>query len=339
MRGRVENEQRMDAKIIEKLRSEPSYMTDYMQSFVRKSYTTKNAYIGYVLEFIHYLEETFGYNINDVNMFVNVKPSMINGYMNYLTRVEKTMNNGMVVKNGASIQCKKFYAIKDFFKFLLNDDYITKNPCDNIDPPKVDTVIDVVAMDKEEINLFLSNVINGVGTQRSKSYQAKWKNRDYAVMTLALSLGLRVTSISEINVEDIDFDSNCITVTEKGNNTRKLLFSNNLKAILLEWMKDRNQMLGSERCDALFISNQKKRLCDQSIANLVTKYSRGIDKHITPHKLRSTCATNIYSATGDIYLTADVIGHRNIQNTRRYAKVVDEQKQKAIQAMDKIMFG
>lgn len=339
MRGRVENERKVDCKIVDRLQNEPYYMREYMNSFVRKSYTTKNAYINYILEFLRYLETEYGYDINDINSFANVKPSTINSYLNYLSQIEKVTKNGTTVKNGSSIQCRKFYAIKNFFKFLLNDDYITKNPCDNIDPPKVDTVINVVAMDKDEINLFLNNITNGVGTQRSQAYQVRWKNRDYAIMTLALSLGLRVTSISEINVEDINFEDNLITVTEKGNNTRVLLFSDNLKESLLNWIEDRNNILGNEHCNALFISNRKTRLCPQAIGNLVAKYSNGIDKHITPHKLRSTCATNIYNATGDIYLTADVIGHRNIQNTRRYAKVVDEQKKKAVKAIDKIIFG
>ena len=54
---------------------------------------------------------------------------------------------------------------------------------------------------------------------------------------------------------------------------------------------------------------------------MLSKYTYNIDKKITPHKLRSTAATNLYEQTGDIYLVADVLGHANIQNTRRYAKV------------------
>lgn len=339
MQGRIENERKMDAKIIERLQHEPKYMTTYMQTFARKSYTTKNAYINYVLEFIRYLENEYGYNIKDINVFSNIKPSMINAYLDYLSRIERVSDNGKVIVNGSSIQCAKFYAIKNFFKFLLNDDYIAKNPCDNIEPPKVDTEINIIAMDKKEINLILNNTMNGSGNHRAKAKQEKWRNRDYAIMTLALSLGLRVTSISEINIEDINFENNTITVTEKGNKTRDVIFGDNLKQALLSWIEDRENILDISERDALFISNQKKRMCPKSISLLVEKYSEGIDKHITPHKLRSTCATNIYNATGDIYLTADIIGHRNIQNTRRYAKVDAEKREKATKTMEKIVFG
>lgn len=342
MQGRVENERRMDEYLSEKLKDKPAYMTEYMKTFARKSYTTKRAYINYILEFIDYLKREYGYNIDDIHVFSNVKPSIINGYLDYLNRLEYIAPNGKLVRNGEGIQCRKFFAIKNFFKFLLNDEYITKNPCDNVEPPKVDNeAVDIIAMNKKEINLFLKNVLNGAGSKRAKATQKKWKNRDYAIMTLALALGLRVTSISEINVEDVDFENQTLTVTEKGNRTRKLMLSDNLVDTLQQWLEDREEMLKSVGidCDAMFISCQKTRLTSKAIENLVTKYSVGIEQHITPHKLRSTCATNVYTATGDIYLTASVLGHRNIQNTKRYAKIVDEKKEKAMRAMDKIIFG
>ena len=77
----------------------------------------------------------------------------------------------------------------------------------------------------------------------------------------------------------------------------------------------------------------------QAVRDLVAKYTKGItDKHITPHKLRSTCATNIYEKTGDIYLVADVLGHSNLANTRRYTAVSNEKRKQAAKAMDDILF-
>lgn len=339
MYGRDEHERQTDVIIAKKLQTAPSYMTHYMRTFTRKSYTTKHAYLNFVLEFLDYLQTEFKYDINDITVFANIKPSMINGYIDYLSKLERQTSHGKILVNGDSIQCRKFYALKNFFKFLLNDEYITKNPCDTVEPPKVNGTINVVAMDEKEINVFLNNVLNGVGSSRSKARQEKWKKRDYAIMTLALALGLRVTSITEINVADIDFDNNILIVTEKGDTTRALKFSKNIKNILLEWLTDREVLLNGSYCDALFISNQKTRLTAKSIRELVDKYSVGIDKHITPHKLRSTCGTHVYTKTGDIYLTADILGHRNIQNTRRYAKIVDEKRDRAAQSMDEVLFS
>lgn len=177
MQGRIENEKRMDEKILTRLQDKPEYMKNYMRSFIRKSYTTKNAYINYVLEFIDYLKTEQGYDISDVHIFSNIKPSIINGYLDYLNKIERTTKNGKIIKNGTGIQSKKFYAIKNFFQFLLNDDYITKNPCDVVEPPKDDVEQNIIAMNKKEINIFLSNVQNGAGTSRAKAYQKKWRTR------------------------------------------------------------------------------------------------------------------------------------------------------------------
>lgn len=338
MYGREEHEKQVESMIVKKMQNTPFYIAHYMRTFTRKSYTTKLAYLNFTLEFLTYLQTEYGYNINDVNIFSDIKPSLINGYLDYLSKLEKQTKNGKTIINGDSIQCRKFYAIKHFFKFLLNDEYITKNPCDTVEPPKVNDEINIIAMNEREISVFLNNVLTGVGTDRAKARQKKWKNRDYAIMTLALALGLRVASITEINVDDINFNTNTLMVTEKGNVTRTLKFSDNIKNILLTWLEDREDILGTTYCDALFISNQKSRITTKTIRELVDKYSVGIDKHITPHKLRSTCGTNVYTKTGDIYLTADVLGHRNIQNTRRYAKIVDEKRKLATQAMDAVLF-
>lgn len=328
MQGRLENEKKRESINRERLQNEPKYMSDYYDSFTDKSYTTRDKYTSYVLEFIYFIKTEYNYNIEDVDIFSEIKVSTVN---NYLKRLK---DSGI----GKSLQRAKFYGIKDFFNFLVNDDYIPVNPCDKINPPKIDEEINVTYMDKNEIEIFLNNIKNGVGSQSAILRQIEWRKRDYAMMTLALTLGLRVTSLTEINIEDIDFENNILKIIEKGDKTRSLIFSDNVKDALLDWIDKRADILRDIECDALFISNRKSRMTTRAVEKLVKKYSEGIDKHITPHKLRSTCGTNIYDATGDIYLTADVLGHRNIANTRRYAKVTGERKQKALTAMDGIVF-
>lgn len=180
-----------------------------------------------------------------------------------------------------------------------------------------------------------------MGDDLTKQRQEPWKKRDYAIVMLALSLGLRVTSISEINIDDINFETNELKIVEKGNKIRTLMFSDGLAEILLEWVKDREEKLEDmdEDISALFISRQHQRLTAPSIRAMLKKYTYNIDKKITPHKLRSTCATNVYEQTGDIYLTADILGHSNIQNTKRYASISEEKKKKAASAMDNILFN
>ena len=182
--------------------------------------------------------------------------------------------------------------------------------------------------------------MNGCGSEIAKTKQEKWRSRDYAIIILGLSLGLRVTSICEIDVDDINMEANELKIIEKGNKMRTIMFSDHVKNVLNDWIQDREIKLieSGKTSTALFISNKLTRISSRTVAHLVEKYTYNIDKRITPHKLRSTCATNVYGATGDIYLTADILGHRNIANTRRYAQVSEERKKKAAAAMDDILF-
>ena len=87
--------------------------------------------------------------------------------------------------------------------------------------------------------------------------------------------------------------------------------------------------------DALFLSMQNKRISVRAVENLVKKYASNVSlKKITPHKLRSTFGTNLYQETGDIYLVADVLGHKDVNTTRKhYAAMKDEHKRRAAKAV------
>lgn len=328
MEGRKEHEEKT-IKLIEcKLNKCPNYMRSFYVTLDGKSYTTKRMYINYVSDFLDFLQDYYKLDINDIDVFSNIRPSMINSYVTQLNDV------------GESIKASRVYGIKNFFSFLVNDGYINSNPCDRVNPPKDKQVHKITSLTKEEIEIVKNNIMNGVGSELSKKRQKQWRTRDYAIVMLALSLGLRVTSLTEINMNDIDFENNEIKIVEKGNKERYIMFSDSIKEILNDWIEDRNWFLirGGENCDALFISSQLKRINQNTIADLITKYTYNIDKHITPHKLRSTCATNVYNATGDIYLTADILGHADLRNTKRYAAMSEERKKKAAQAMDDILF-
>ena len=324
MAGRKEHEKRVIKKIDDKISDLPSYMKGFYYSLISKSYTTREAYINKTCAFINFLNNNLGFDTSNVNCFNNVKPSMINMYINSLENISN------------SSKANYLYAAKNFFEYLVNDEIINNNPFDKISIPKDNKEHKITYLDKKEIKLIENNIKNSYKTSRTE----KWAKRDYAIIILSLSLGLRVTSVTEIDVDDIDFENRKIKVVEKGNKIRELLFSEEIKDVLLDWMEDREVLLSPHihKVRALFISNRKTRMTSKSIYNIVIKYTENIDKHITPHKLRSTCATNVYNKTGDIYLTADVLGHSNISNTRRYAQISEERKKRAAEAMDDILF-
>ena len=326
MNGREENEKKTIAKIENKIKNKPSYVRSFYNTIYDKSYTTQYKYICYVLEFVDYLEKE-GYEVDTVNCFKNIKKSTISSYA-----IQMEVSTGL--------KRAKLYGVKNFFDYLVDDDVIEYNPCDKIKFPKEKTERQVVALTKKEIKTVEKNILNGCGTKKAKASQKKFTSRDMAIVMMGLSLGLRVTSLSELNIDDINFELNEIRITEKGNKTRYIYISDKLKDVILNWMSDRDRFVKEYNIstNALFLSNKNERLTSIGIYNLVKKYTYNIDKKITPHKLRSTCATNVYNSTGDIYLTANVLGHANIANTRRYAKIDEERKKKVASAMDKILF-
>lgn len=327
MKGRLEHELTMENKIKELIEYSPSYMKNYYQTILNKSYTTQNTYIRYVIDFLDFIDNEYGIDIRDANNLGQIKTSMVSSYIYGL-------------KTKSAVKAARLYGIKSFFKYLINDDYITSNPCDNVTPPKDRKEHKITYLTKEEIEIVKNNILTGCGSDYAKIRQQKWTNRDYAIVMLGLSLGLRVASLTEINLQDIDFDHMEIEITEKGNKTRKICFGNKIKEVIIEWLKDRDEMLEEKgvETDALFISCQMTRMTSRSISRLVEKYTYNIDKHITPHKLRSTCATNFYNNTKDIYQTADVLGHSNISNTRKYVQIDQSRKREAAKTMDNILF-
>ncbi|RKJ33630.1 integrase, partial [bacterium 1XD42-8] len=114
-------------------------------------------------------------------------------------------------------------------------------------------------------------------------------------------------------------------------------FGDEVEKALLDYLKEREKIIpvtGNE--DALFLSLQKKRMSVRSVENLVKKYSKLVTplKKITPHKLRSTYGTSLYRETGDIYLVADVLGHKDVNTTKKhYAALDDERRRSAAHAV------
>lgn len=316
MDGRKEQDIRIINQIKEMLKDQPDILKAYSYSFGSKEMTTKKAYIGYIITFLKYLKDEIKLDINDEEIFKTIRPNHINQFMEYIK-----YTNGK--ENGVSIRATKLFAVSNFFEFLIDNGYIDENPCQRIKPPKDYSEKEVVSMTVEEIKILEKNIKEGVGSHRSKIRNKKWINRDLAIVMLGCSTGLRVSAITQINIDDIDFIQHKIKVVEKGGVTKKIYIGDKVEKQLLIWMNDREKIIEDVDCNALFISNQKKRMTTECVRLIIKRNTYNIDKPITPHKMRSTCATRLYEQTGDIYLVQKQLGHKNINNTKRYAKVND----------------
>ena len=132
----------------------------------------------------------------------------------------------------------------------------------------------------------------------------------------------------------MDLENNAFIVTRKGGNQVVLYFPPEVAEALADYMQERSGMEAVEgHEDALFLSLQRKRITQRAVQNLVKKYASvaaPLKTRISPHKLRSTYATNLYNETGDIYLVADVLGHTSVDTTRKhYADMTDARRRMA----------
>ena len=331
MKGREETQKSNEISAQRYLDGRPKILQQYYSSIWNKTHHTKKQYINALSRFFDYLEEN-GFNTNDMNIWDNIKPLTINQYLEHL-RVDE---NG--VKRCDSYRNMQFYAIKSFFHFLEFNDLIIKNPCNRVEIIKTRQDLDVVYLTMDEVKTLKQNIINGVGNERAKARYAPWVDRDIAMVHLVLCTGLRAGAMREINMEDLDFENKRIRVVEKENFVKDIYIDDETIRVLSKWIVQREKYLlkKDKEVDALFIANTCKRISSTTFNDIIKKYSYNINKKITPHKLRSTFAMNVYGATGDIYITSNLLGHKNVETTKRYTTITEKRKHDAIDKLAKM---
>lgn len=323
--GRLEKEIRELNRINLKVKKLPRVIQDYfyyMQA-ADKSYTTIRAYINYIIGFMDYY--TNGNKCED--FYKNITSSTINEYMSSIRY--RNGSHGQVIKTGSSIRAARWSALNDFFGFLQTNNLIDSNPMEKTFRPNDKNEKNVTYLTKNEIKKCMNEIC--------KNSPEKFVNRDICIFSLGISTGLRVSAITQINIDDIDFDNNTIHVIEKGNKYRVINFGDNLKEKILAWIDDRDTYYHDIDTNALFISRKRNRISVSAVEDMIERYTQCLNKHITPHKLRATCATNLYKQTGDIYMVANQLGHANISTTKIYTEIDSESKKKAANILDSLI--
>lgn len=324
MSGRIEQENKLKRKIEEKLSTLPPIFSEfysYMEAD-QKSYASIKHYVEYVSDFMDAV-----YKDGDKNEFY--KNVTVAELREYITSLRRRIENGKEVKNSDSIQATRWSALNTFFNFLVMDDYLDINPMTKTRRPKNRKEKPVVYLNETEIDVILDRI-------REES-KPQFVNRDLAIVALGIGTGMRVGALTQIDVNDIDFKNNTIHVIEKGNKERYLKFGTNTRNILSAWLLDRATYFNDVETNALFVSQWRQRLTVESVRKFMKKYADGINgKHITPHKMRSSAATNMAKSGVDIQTIANILGHQSVITTQRYAAVLDEDKQKATQALDNL---
>lgn len=300
------------------------------------------------LNYAYDLRTFFNWAINETNLFrgksvfdlevsdlEKFHTTHFERYMSYLTSY--TDENGDIITNGERGKARKIAAVRSFFKYYFRREMISVDLASKIEMPKLHEK-PIIKFENDEVYKFLDTVESGYGLSgHEKGFHKHTRVRDVAMMTLLLGTGLRVSECVGLNVDDLDFKINGLKITRKGGNQVILYFSDEVKIALYDWLEERaaNPLLVDE--PALFTSLQNKRISTRAVEKLVKKYAEIVTplKHITPHKLRSTYGTRLYQATQDIYIVADVLGHRDVNTTKKhYAAISDQIRRQASTAVN-----
>lgn len=257
-------------------------------------------------------------------------------YLDYLTLY--VGDDDAEYANGELGKQRKLSSLRAFYKYLYRYGLIPSNPAELVDMPKRHEK-PIIRLEIDEVARLLDTAESGDGlSERQKAYHEHTKLRDMAMLTLFLGTGIRVSECVGLNIDDLDFEQNGFTITRKGGNQVILYFPDEVADVLKEYLiarREQNALPGHEQ--ALFLSTQRKRMGVRAVEKMVKKYAlhaAPLKRKISPHKLRSTYGTNLYRETGDIYLVADVLGHSDVNTTKRhYAAMADDRRRMAAKSV------
>ena len=314
----------------------PPFCRDFFRGI--EPYTSTRTRLAYAYDirlFFEFLHETNSFckkrEITELPLSVldMVQRTDIEEYLDYMSLYQK---DGKDITNEERGKARKLAALRSFYNYYFQSERIEKNTAALVPLPKRHEK-EIIRLEPNEVAILLDQVEDGTKlTKKELEYHKKTKLRDVALLTLLLGTGIRVSECVGLDLTDVDFKNNGITVTRKGGNQMVVYFGNEVAEALKQYMqgdrKGLSPLPGHE--NALFLSTQRRRMGVQAVENMVKKYSRQVtpNKKITPHKLRSTYGTSLYRETGDIYLVADVLGHKDVNTTKKHYAAIDENRRR-----------
>ncbi len=318
------------AKYTEKL---PDYCLDFFIGIENKtSALTRYNYSMDIYIFYNYLSQYVfkkpesSISLEDLNKLTSRHLEHFLSYLSYYELDEKSY------KNDERGKARKLATLRSFFKYLFNHDLITSNVASKIETPKLHNK-EIIRLEQDEVYKLMNVVENPIEfSNHQKNYNKNTFERDNAIITLFLGTGIRISELVGLNIESFDFVQNAFLVTRKGGNQSTLYFSNEVAMALKNWLEKRATLELPDDEHAMFISLQNKRISVRAVEDIVKKFASIASplKKISPHKLRSTFGTNLYKETKDIYVVADVLGHKDVNTTKKHYAAIGEDIRKGV---------
>ena len=314
---------------------------EYLKSFLDYSITILNKSPNSVKEYnydltnflkfmmIHFkLTDNDVYDEIDITLFTenNLKKITLDDIHAYVSHL--AINN----RSKATTRARKISTIRIFFKYLtLKAKILEVNPAQNLETPKLEKRMPKYLSLEDSKKL-----LNAADNQDNRNYK-----RDYAITTLFLNCGIRLSELVGININDIDFSECKMTVIGKGNKERTVYLNKSCMIALSDYLSSRPPQNSIKRDSknsekALFLSEQKQRISNRTVQAIINKELKlaGLDsQNLSVHKLRHTAATLMYQyGTVDIRALQELLGHQSISTTEIYTHVSNDQVRNAVEA-------
>ncbi len=332
-------------RLRELLKELPDICSDYFIAIEQQTSPLTRLSYAYDLKlFFQYLSEELSkfsgkpiaeFTVDDIRL---VTKQDLERYARYLTLYVKNeaLEDGQVsskeITNHEYGIKRKYASLRAFYKYLFSDGLIEGNTAALVPLPKLHEHA-IIRLDIDEVARILDIAETGQSLPKTyQKYHNVTKKRDLAMLSLFLGTGIRISECVGLNIDDFDFEQNAFVVTRKGGKEVILYLSDEVAGALQEYLIDRQKieaLPGHE--NAFFLSIQRRRITQRAVENMVKKYASlaaPLKKKISPHKLRSTFGTNLYRETGDIYLVADVLGHSDVNTTRKHYAAISEDRRR-----------
>ena len=228
-----------------------------------------------------------------------------------------------------------WYCLNRYFGYLVRTGEVGENIMERVIKPKAkpNREIKRTCLTPEEYKLLLS---------AARRDPDDWQSaRNTAIIRILIETGIRVSALTEINVTDILPKQHAIRITDKENKTTDYPISIEIMKDLVAWFKQRQLTKGKQLNEpALFLSKKGGRLQAEGVREIFLRYEGAVPgKHITPHKLRASFATNLYNQTGDIRLVQEAMNHAKIATTELYIQSDGRNRKKAADIMSQLLKG
>lgn len=302
---------------------------DYTITILNKSPNTVKEYNYDIANFLKYIMKQYkltdevdvkAIKINDMDIrtIKSVTLEDIHGYISYMARE---------LKSSPATRARKISSLRVFFKYLTSKAKLLEiNPAQDLETPKLG----------HRLPKYLSLEESKKLLEATQSEDSRNNVRDYAIITLFLNCGMRLSELVNINISNIDFSESKMTVIGKGNKERTIYLNNACMKVINDYLSIRPyDRVKTDSRDALFLSERKERISNRSVQDIVKKELKnaGLDTNkYSVHKLRHTAATLMYQyGEVDIRALQELLGHESISTTEIYTHVNDERVRNAVE--------